>query len=73
MGIQADRSDIESDKRTEAKNKKNRLIIQRNDLLLCINQIFDNAQKGKAYYKIYRQFKMYNDPSMNPYLSGLIK
>ena len=73
MGIQADRSDIESDKRTEAKNKKNRLVIQRNDLLLCINQIFDNAQKGKAYYKIYRQFKMYNDPSMNPYLSGLIK
>jgi hypothetical protein len=73
MGIQTDRSDIGADKRTEAKEKKDRLVIQRNDLLFCLNQILDNIQKGGAYYKIYRQFKMYNDPSMNPYLSGLIK
>ena len=25
---------------------------------------------GNAFYKIYRQFKMYNDPTMNPCLYG---
>ncbi len=25
---------------------------------------------GAAYFKVYRQFKMYNDPSLNPYLYG---
>jgi hypothetical protein len=73
MGIQADRLDIETGKRAEAKDKKDRLVAQRNDLSQCVNQILDKAPKGMAYYKIYRQFKMYNDPSMNPYLSGLIK
>ena len=23
---------------------------------------------GTAYFKVYRQFKMYNDPTLNPYL-----
>jgi hypothetical protein len=23
---------------------------------------------GRAYFKVYRQFKMYNDPAMNPAL-----
>ena len=73
MGIQADRFDIDAPQKKEAQLKKKRLIIQRNDLSFCLNQLLQEALNGKAFYRIYRQFKMYNDPKMNPYLSGLIK
>jgi hypothetical protein len=29
-----------------------------------------DARAGRAFFKVYRQFKMYNDPSLNPYLYG---
>ncbi len=45
MGIQADRLDIETGKRAEAKDKKDRLVAQRNDLSQCVNQILDKALK----------------------------
>ena len=73
MGIQADRIDIDSIQKMEANDKKGRLITQRNDLLFCFNQLLDNSSNGVAFYRIYRQYKMYNDPRLNPYLSGLKK
>ncbi|MEO1945239.1 MAG: DUF4254 domain-containing protein [Candidatus Thioglobus sp.] len=73
MGIQADRSDIDTAQQEEAQSKKERLITQRDDLLFCLNQLLEGSSKGRSFYRIYRQFKMYNDPRMNPYLSGLIK
>jgi hypothetical protein len=73
MGIQADRSDIDASQKIEAKNKRDRLIVQRDDLLFCLNQLIENSSTGGSFYRIYRQFKMYNDPKMNPYLSGLKK
>jgi len=73
MGIQADRSDINIAQKKEAQTKKKCLINQRNDLILCLNRILKSISKGTAFYRIYRQFKMYNDPKLNPYLSGLIK
>jgi hypothetical protein len=47
-----------------------RLVAQRNDLACCLDQLLNDAQSGHAYFKVYRQFKMYKDPSFNPYLSG---
>ena len=73
MGIQADRPDISKREKEASQLKKERLITQRDDLLFCLNQIFKGASKGRTFYRIYRQFKMYNDPRLNPYLSGLIK
>ena len=32
--------------------------------------ILAECERGEAYFKIYRQFKMYNDPSLNPALYG---
>lgn len=71
MGIQAARSDIAPDVRAEAEQKHERLRVQRRDLQYCLDQLLAAAIAGTAYYRIYRQFKMYNDPRMNPYLSGL--
>lgn len=71
MGIQAGRSDITPDVREEAEQKHQRLLVQRRDLQYCLDQLLAAAAAGIAYYRVYRQFKMYNDPRMNPYLSGL--
>ena len=47
-----------------------RLIIQRADLAVCLDQLLDETAAGRAYFKVYRQFKMYNDPTLNPWLYG---
>jgi hypothetical protein len=33
----------------------------------------DELNAGKIRMKVYRQFKMYNDPNLNPQLYGAIK
>ncbi|QOY94385.1 DUF4254 domain-containing protein [Massilia sp. UMI-21] len=43
---------------------------QRHDLAACLDQLLREARAGQAYFKVYRQFKMYNDPALNPYLYG---
>ena len=52
--------------------KLQRLMAQRNDLACCLDQLLTEAQNGLAYFKVYRQFKMYNDPNLNPYLYGKV-
>jgi hypothetical protein len=47
-----------------------RLVAQRDDLASCLDQLLAEADSGHAYFKVYRQFKMYNDPALNPYLYG---
>ncbi|MES2901971.1 MAG: DUF4254 domain-containing protein [Pseudomonadota bacterium] len=48
--------------------KLKRLQTQRHDLACCLDQLLRDARLGRAYFKVYRQFKMYNDPTLNPYL-----
>ncbi len=43
---------------------------QRADLAVCLAGLLDDMTKGRAYFKQYRQFKMYNDPALNPWLQG---
>lgn len=43
---------------------------QRTDLQNCLQALLRDVARGVAYFKVYRQFKMYNDPSLNPYLYG---
>jgi hypothetical protein len=50
--------------------KLQRLVVQRHDLASCFDQLMSDARLGRAYFKVYRQFKMYNDPALNPYLNG---
>ena len=47
-----------------------RLHTQRADLAGCLESLLAEAEAGRSYFKVYRQFKMYNDPALNPYLSG---
>jgi hypothetical protein len=50
--------------------KLRRLTAQRQDLAACFDQLLADARAGRAYFKVYLQFKMYNDPTLNPYLYG---
>lgn len=50
--------------------KLERLQGQRRDLQSCLDALLDEARAGGAYFKLYRQFKMYNDPALNPWLNG---
>jgi hypothetical protein len=34
----------------------------------ALQQLLDNIGSGVVRHRTYRQFKMYNDPSLNPYL-----
>lgn len=56
--------------RAETADKLNRLRVQRADLQLCLDQLLNGFAAGQCYYRIYRQFKMYNDPRLNPYLAA---
>jgi hypothetical protein len=53
---------------SECREKLARLATQRDDLARCLDTLLDRAADGRAFWRIYRQFKMYNDPSLNPYL-----
>jgi Protein of unknown function (DUF4254) len=50
------------------RSKLSKLQEQRHDLAACFDALLDGAVNGTRYFKIYRQFKMYNDPTLNPQL-----
>jgi hypothetical protein len=39
---------------------------QRADLAGCLDALWQETLKGTRRFKLYRQLKMYNDPSLNP-------
>jgi hypothetical protein len=50
------------------RNQKRLAILeqQRSDLAGCLDQLWRETLEGTRRFKIYRQLKMYNDPSLNP-------
>jgi hypothetical protein len=51
-----------------SRGKLERLLQQRHDLGDCLDALLADAALGRAFFKVYRQFKMYNDPRWNPEL-----
>jgi len=43
---------------------------QRSDIALALTQLWQEVLAGHRSFKLYRQFKMYNDPTLNPVLYG---
>lgn len=70
MRQQTERSDVDLMHIQHCQLKLEKLIEQRHDLAHCFDQLLNEMKTGQAYYKIYRQFKMYNDPQLNPQLYG---
>ena len=42
----------------------------RDERISALQQLLDEIYAGRRRLKIYRQFKMYNDPALNPALYG---
>lgn len=68
MREQAERTDATAEHREKCGVKLQVLLEQQRDLSLAIDQLLDDIQAGRKYMKVYRQMKMYNDPSTNPVL-----
>lgn len=52
-----------------AERNRERLVLletQRDDLANCLDALWNKVVDGKRRFKVYRQLKMYNDPSLNP-------
>jgi hypothetical protein len=68
MRLQTLRTDATARHVASCIEKLARLDLQRDDLARCLDTLLANAVEGRAFWRIYRQFKMYNDPALNPYL-----
>ena len=68
MRAQTERRDVDAAHIASSLVKLARLLQQRADLGSCLEALLADAQAGRAYFKVYRQFKMYNDARFNPAL-----
>lgn len=68
MGRQTERADVGTD-HIEACHKKLAILKeQQRDLQAALTGLLDDLDAGKVKFRIYRQFKMYNDQNLNPQL-----
>ncbi|MEW6331583.1 MAG: DUF4254 domain-containing protein [Pseudomonadota bacterium] len=68
MRLQTQRADASAEHVAACQQKLEVLLTQRGDLQRCLDRLLAEAVKGRAFFRVYRQFKMYNDPALNPYL-----
>ena len=70
MRLQTERKDVDQAHLDACRQKLARLTEQRGDLGGCLDRLLAEAARGESYFKVYRQFKMYNDPKLNPAIYG---
>ncbi|HMW40413.1 MAG: DUF4254 domain-containing protein [Saprospiraceae bacterium] len=68
MKEQTERSDASLEHIQLCRDKLNILLEQKTDLSFSLNALLNELQSGQAQMKVYRQMKMYNDPTTNPQL-----
>ena len=62
------RKDADAKHKQTCQEKISILYEQKNDLSIALDQLLDDIKNGKKHMKVYKQMKMYNDPSLNPVL-----
>ena len=68
MEEQARRTEADESHVAKAKARLEILRQQRRDLAASLGELLADIFAGRKRLKVYHQFKMYNDPTMNPYL-----
>lgn len=68
MQQEVDRPDANAAHKEQCQKKLNVLLEQRSDLSYAISDLLEDISGGKKYMKVYKQMKMYNDPTLNPIL-----
>ncbi len=70
MKEQTMRTDASAEHIAKCQAKLDVLLEQQKDLSQAIEELMEDIKAGRKYMKVYRQMKMYNDPSTNPILYG---
>ena len=65
---QLDRDDVSQEHFDSVNRKLAVCKLQQSDLKQSLNELLLDIFSGKKRHRTYRQFKMYNDPALNPYL-----
>ena len=70
MREQTERQDASQAHREGCEAKLAVLRVQQADLAACLGELLTDLQAGRKRFRVYRQMKMYNDPTLNPALYG---
>lgn len=70
MHVQTLRADVDREHIETCKAKLSRFVEQREDLAGCLDRLLAECERGESHFKVYRQYKMYNDPTLNPAVYG---
>ncbi|MGI9456967.1 MAG: DUF4254 domain-containing protein [Aeoliella sp.] len=65
---QLQRDDVDQEHRQRVEERLARCGVQHVDLSQSLVELLEDLQSGHKMLKVYRQMKMYNDPTLNPYL-----
>lgn len=68
MHQETERQEATPEHRLACEKKLNVLLEQKQDLSTAIDQLLHDIEQGKKWMKVYKQMKMYNDPTLNPVL-----
>jgi hypothetical protein len=65
---QLTRDGVDENHRTTVRERLARCQLQHTDLTQSLAELLDDIWAGRKQLKVYRQMKMYNDPTLNPFL-----
>ena len=68
MALQTVRQDASEEHKKNCAKKLETINQQLEQLALCLEQLLDDVEKKIRTFRVYHQFKMYNDPTLNPEL-----
>ena len=68
MALQTERTDVSEEHKKTCTQKLAIIHNQLEQLSLCLGQLLNEIQAKTRTFRIYHQFKMYNDPTLNPEL-----
>jgi len=71
MQEEVNRKEASDEHRNKCSAKLDVLQMQQSDLSNSIDELISDISSGRKEMKVYRQMKMYNDPSLNPVLYNL--
>ncbi len=68
MAEEVGRADASAEHREKCAAKLDRIRVQRSDLTQCLVELLADVTARRRTFSVYFQFKMYNDPALNPQL-----
>jgi hypothetical protein len=68
MELQVLRDDVQASHQQLCQQKLTTILMQQHQLSSCLEQLFAEITAKTRTFRVYHQFKMYNDPTLNPQL-----